>query len=240
MTVSRTTRVVLGLAGCGAIAVALGRPVSGAAKETDTFTSAFDVQKDELAAAGRNPYFVLEPGYQLVLEGGNTNLTITVLDQTKLVDGVETRIVEERETDKGQLVEVSRNYYAISKRTNSVFYFGEDVDMYANGKIKDHEGSWLSGVSGAKFGMMMPGDALLKSRFYQERAPKVAMDRAEILSLDEHLVAPAGAFDTLKVLETSPLEALAREYKYYARGIGIVQDGSAKLVRYGKAAPQQD
>jgi hypothetical protein len=24
-----------------------------------------------------------------------------------------------------------------------------------------------------------------------------------------------------------------REYKYYARGIGLIQDGSLKLVKYG-------
>ncbi len=242
MTHSRTARFSVGLAICGAILFVFSRDhlVRGAAKEADTFTSTFDVQKGELAATGRNPYFVLEPGYQLVLAGGDEHLTITVLNETKLVDGVVTRIVEERETNKGQLVEVSRNFYAISKRTNSVFYFGEDVDMYSNGKISNHEGSWASGVDGATFGMMMPGDALLKSRFYQERAPKVAMDRAEIISLDQHLIAPAGAFDTLKVLETSPLEMLAREYKYYVRGIGLVQDGSAKLVKYGTVQASQN
>jgi hypothetical protein len=237
MTLSRTARFTLGFGLCTALSIAWGleHPISGAAKDTDSFTSTFDVQPGDLSATGRNPYFVLEPGYQLTLEGGSERLVITVLDQTKVVDGVETRIVEERETNKNQLVEVSRNYYAISKRTNSVFYFGEDVDMYSNGTLSNHEGAWQSGVNGAKFGMMMPGDALLKSRFYQERAPKVAMDRAEIISLDEHLIAPAGAFETLKVLETSPLEMLAREYKYYTRGIGLVQDGSAKLVKYGKA-----
>ena len=87
----------------------------------------------------------MEPGYQLVLEDGDERLTITVLNETKMVDGVETRIVEERETKGGQPVEVSRNYFAISKRTNSVFYFGEDVDDYKDGKVAGHGGSWLAG-----------------------------------------------------------------------------------------------
>src|SRR5437762_8506857 len=42
--------------------------------------------------------------------------------------------------------------FALCKRTNSVYYFGEDVDIYKNGKIVGHEGSWLSGEKGAKFG----------------------------------------------------------------------------------------
>jgi hypothetical protein len=202
------------------------------ANNQDAWTNTFAVEPGELAPTGRNPYFVLEPGYQLVLEGGTVRLTITVLDATRTIAGVETRVVEERETDKGNVVEVSRNYFAISKRTNSVFYFGEDVDIYKNGVVANHEGAWLAGTGGAQFGLMMPGEALLKARYYQEIAPKVAMDRAEILSLTASVPTPAGAFSPcLEIEETTPLEPRARETKYYARGIGLVQDGALKLVR---------
>src|SRR5262245_26161178 len=98
--------------------------------DEESWTTDFSVEKNELASTGRNPFFILEPGYQLELEDGAKRLVITVLNETKLVDGVETRVVEERESDDGQLVEVSRNYFAISKRTNSVYYFGEEVDEY--------------------------------------------------------------------------------------------------------------
>jgi hypothetical protein len=201
----------------------------------ESWTSDFNVDKTDLASTGRNPYFVLEPGYRLVLEGGKERLVVTVLDETKTVDGVETRVVEERETDNGQLVEVSRNYYAISRRTNSVFYFGEDVDTYRNGVVNGHEGSWAAGTDGARFGLMMPGEQLLKGRYYQELAPGIAMDRAEIDSLSESIRTPAGAFQrVLKIAESTPLEVI-HEYKYYVKDIGLVQDGSAKLVNYGNA-----
>jgi len=49
-----------------------------------------------------------------VLEDGRERLTITVLDQTRTIDGVEARVVEERETSGDELREVSRNYLAIS------------------------------------------------------------------------------------------------------------------------------
>ena len=198
----------------------------------ETFTSTFAVERSEFTSAGRNPYFILEPGYTLTLEGGKTRLIITVLNETLNVDGVETRIVEERESENGQLIEVSRNFFAIHTKTNSVFYFGEDVDMYKGGKVTSHEGAWRSGVAGAHFGMMMPGLPLLKARFYQEIAPKVAMDRAEILGIGETLVTPAGKFtDVLRTQETTPLEPLAKEMKYYAKGVGLIQDGDLKLVR---------
>lgn len=197
------------------------------------FTATFGVEPGELVSTGRNPYFVLEPGYVLELEGGSTHLTITVLEDTKTVGGVETRVVEERETENGKPVEVSRNFFAISRRTNGVFYFGEDVDMYdKSGRITGHEGSWTAGVGGATFGLAMPGEPLLKARYYQEIAPKVAMDRAEVISLSETVQTPAGLFkDVLKTEETTPLEKLSHETKYYARGIGLIQDGSLKLVK---------
>jgi hypothetical protein len=170
-----------------------------------------------------------------VLEGGDERLVITVLDVTKVVDGVETRVVEERETKGGALVEVSRNYFAISKRTNSVFYFGEEVDIYRSGQIVNHEGAWLSGVKGARFGLIMPGQILLRARYYQEIAPDVAMDRAEIVSMSETLTTKAGAFqDCLKTEETTPLEPGEKEYKLYAVGVGLLQDGRVKLVKYGQ------
>ena len=218
--------VVIGLIGVGLFA---------ACARFGDWTSVFLVEKDELLSVGRNPYFILEPGYRLVLEGDGAQLIITVLNETKKVDGVETRVVEERETKGGKLVEVARNYFAISKRTNDVFYFGEDVDMYKDGKIANHDGSWLSGVNGSKFGLMMPGRVLLHSRYYQEVAPNIAMDRATIVSVTETVKTPAGEFkNCVKVEETSPLSRFTTEHKYYAPGIGMVSDGEMKLVKVEK------
>jgi hypothetical protein len=204
------------------------------------FKTAFAVETSELSSRGRNPYFILEPGYTLVLagkeDGEKVELTVTVLDETKSVDGVETRIVEEKETKNGQLVEVSRNYFAISKRTSDVYYFGEDVDIYKGGKVVSHEGAWLSGVGGAKFGLAVPGSPVLGARYYQEVAPGVAMDRAEVVSLTETMETPAGKFaKVLKTVETTPLEPDAKESKFYAPGVGLIKDGPCRLISHGTA-----
>jgi hypothetical protein len=203
------------------------------------FTTTFLVEDADLSPTGRNPFFVLEPGFTLDYEGTEggkkTTLTITVLDQTKKVGNVTTRVVEERETLGGNVVEVSRNFFAICRRTNNVYYFGEDVDMYKDGKVVSHEGAWLAGEGGAKFGLAMPGSPLLGARYYQEVAPGKAMDRGEIISLSEQVETPAGTFkNVLAIEETTPLEPDSKETKYYAAGIGLVQDGGMKLVRYGK------
>lgn len=218
------------------VAVGLGVLTLGACIRSDTWTADFPIEKDELVSIGRNPYFILEPGYTLVLEGDSVQLTMIVLSETKRVDGVETRVVEERETRGGELVEVSRNYFAMSKRTNDVFYFGEDVDIYKDGKVVSHDGAWLSGVNDARFGLMMPGQVSLNASFYNEIAPGVALDRVKIVSTSETVKTPAGGFtNCLKLEETTPLQPFVRDFKYYAPGVGIVQDGRLKLVKVGKA-----
>ncbi|MHC4606775.1 MAG: PepSY domain-containing protein [Planctomycetota bacterium] len=210
-----------------------------AKKEPRKYTDRFSVDKSELGPTGRSPYFILEPGYCLVLEGmeGDTKiqLIITILDETKVVDGVTTRVLEERESEDGELVEISRNFVAISNRTTDVYYFGEEVDMYKDGKVVSHEGEWLSGEDGAVFGLLMPANPLLGSKYYQEVAPGAAMDRAKIESLTDTVKTPAGTFeDCVRVRETTPLEPGVKEYKWHRKGIGLIQDAGLKLVRYGK------
>jgi len=61
------------------------------------------------------------------------------------------------------------------------------------------------------------------------------LDRSEVTSLDQTLETPAGTFrHCLEIRETSPLEPGAKETKVYASGVGLLKDGSLRLVRYGK------
>jgi hypothetical protein len=199
-----------------------------------TFTDTFQIERCTFATQGRNPYFVLIPGYKLELEGMDkgtvVHLTITVLEDTLTVDGVETRVVEERETEDGELVEVSRNYFALCGENGSVFYFGEDVDFYENGVIDNHDGSWRAGVNGARPGVVMPGLNLVGARYFQEVAPDIALDRAETVSVTDTLSTPAGDFtNVLKTKETSALEK-GKEFKFYAPGVGLIRDADVELV----------
>jgi hypothetical protein len=201
------------------------------------WVDAFDLDQCEFASEGQNTYFFLQPGYRLTLEGEEDGepivLVITVLNETKVVDGVETRVVEERETEDGELVEVSRNYFAVCSPDNDIFYFGEDVDDYEEGEIVGHEGAWLAGVNDARPGVIIPADPKVGDKYYQEVAEGVAEDRAQVLSLNATLQTPAGDFeDILRVEETTPLEPGVKEYKLHAPGIGLIQDGPLLLVDY--------
>jgi hypothetical protein len=203
------------------------------------WTDTFRLEECTLSATGRNLYFILEPGYQLVLEGKegkkSIRLEVTVLNETKKIGNVETRIVEEKETADGKLTEISRNYFAVCTQTNDIFYFGEDVDVYKDGKIVNHEGAWLAYQGKNKPGLMMPGTAKIGAKYYQEIAPGVAMDRAEIVSVMETLQTPAGIFkNCLKTQETTALELGSKEYKIYAPGIGLIKDAELLLTKSSK------
>lgn len=145
-----------------------------------------------------------------------------------------TRVVEEREWQDGELIEVSRNFFAICPTTRDAFYFGEEVDDVKDGQVVGHAGAWLAGTNGARAGLIMPGDPKVGMKYYQEIAPDIAMDRATVLSLDETFETPAGVFsNSLRTQEGTPLNTDEKEFKTYAPGIGLVQDQGLLLTGYG-------
>jgi hypothetical protein len=220
------------------VLVALAAPAAGALSAAEpSFTTDFRLRDCTFTSRGQSLYYVLQPGHQLVLAGDDngtaTETIITVLNQTRRVGGVETRVIEERHSEDGELVEISRNFFAICRQTQSLFYFGEEVDMIEDGVVVGHDGAWLHGVNGARAGLMLPAQPLLGARYYQEIAPGVALDRAEVIALDEVAVTPAGRFTgVLRTRETTPLEPGAVDDKRYAPGIGLIEDGAQRLVRY--------
>jgi uncharacterized membrane protein YkoI len=83
---------------------------------------------------------------------------------------------------------------------------------------------------------MMPGKPKVGDRYYQEIAPGIALDRAEVVSVTEKVKVPAGTFkDCLKTRESSDLEKGVEE-KLFAPGIGLLRDGGFKLTRIEKPA----
>ncbi len=102
--------------------------------------------------------------------------------------------------------------------------------MYKGGKVANHAGAWRSGMNGARFGLLVPGDPRVGDRFYQEVAPKIALDRAEVVSIDERVETPAGVFEhCLHIKETTPLER-GSSHKWFAPGVGLIKDDGFVLA----------
>lgn len=203
------------------------------------YQDTFNLDNCHLRARGVNHHFIpLKPGYCMLYEGEDdgeeVELLITVLKRTKIVDGIRCAIVKEMEWKDGELYEISWNYFAICRKTKAIFYFGEDVNFYEDGRVVGHDGAWLAGTDGAVAGLIMPGFPVLGARYYQEIAPGVALDRAEHVSVTAEIETEAGEFENcLSIVETNPVEPGDVTVKFYAPGVGMVKDGSIELVEFG-------
>jgi hypothetical protein len=223
-------------------------PAAFAAKEAE-FTDDFPLEECQFSPYGGNDYFSLAPGRQTyfsnsqcVAEGDCDELEelrITVTRRFKKVwleidhelRPIWTRVIEEYETADGEVAEISRNFFATCLPWRDVYYFGEEVDIYEDGEVVSHDGAWLAGVDGAEPGIIMPDSGfLLGTRYYQEMAPGVALDRAEHVAADLEVAVPAGSFDDcIEVVETTPLEA-SETTKVYCPGAGLVIDNEVRAI----------
>ena len=197
----------------------------------DLDISICDPANDNFSLTIDNPYMPMVVGTVLTLEdAAGLLLEITVLDETNDVAGITTRVLEERETENGELIEVSRNYF-VQAPDGTVCYYGEDVDIYENGMITSHEGAWLAGVGRNQPGIMMPANPMVGMTYPQEIAPGVAMDRGEITKVGVPYTVPFMMYpDTVETIDTTPLEPGSESLKVYARDVGLIFDDGAELT----------
>jgi hypothetical protein len=180
-----------------------------------------------------NPYFPLRPGTTLVYAGtkdGKAALDIVAIaSETQVIDGVSTRVVEDRLFLDGNLEERTRDYYAQDMDGN-VWYFGEDTaELDANQKVKTREGSFHAGIDGAEPGVFMLAHPEVGRKFRQEWFKGHAEDQFSIVNLSSPVTVPYGSFpNALRTHETTAIEPGVLDQKYYARGIGEVEEVTVK------------
>ena len=180
-----------------------------------------------------NRWFPLRPGRTLVSTGtkdGKRALDLlTTTARTRVVDGVPTRVVEDRLYLNNVLEERTSDYYA-QDRCGNVWYFGEDTaTLDANGRVVSTAGSFHAGVDGAQPGVFMQARPQVGRRFRQEWSPGQAEDTFRVISASARVTVPFGAFRTaLRTAETTALEPGVLDNKYYVAGIGQVAELSVK------------
>ncbi len=245
------------------ILMVLGTLASAVALASDdaVYTEDFPIEACRFVPWGGNPYFRLRPGRVArysnasCVAGGECEdleeVRITVLPEIRKIrmriDGrvstIRTRVIEEFETENGELKETSRNFFATCLPSRDVYYFGEDV---FDGDGQPMADAWLAGRNGARPGIIMPGGAfLLGSRYFQEVAPGVALDRAEHVGLGFEIESPAGGFDDcVRIEESTPLDPDSISDKSYCAGVGLVLDDELELVSiydpYGRWSDDDD
>jgi hypothetical protein len=180
-----------------------------------------------------NAYFPLKPGmrweYRGSEDGAALRDVVTVKHGVEHVSGVPCAIVDDRQYADGKLVEATTDWYSQDAR-GRVWYFGEDTrELDAHGRTTSTEGSWRTGVDGARPGIIMPARLRVGATFRQEHYPGHAEDRFRILSRRARVTVPFGHFSrVLKTGEWTPLEPGVRDRKWYVRGVGTVKEATVK------------
>jgi hypothetical protein len=153
----------------------------------------------------------------------------TVGDQT-----VRTAVIEDREFEDGELVERTLDYFAQAD-DGTVYYFGEDVDDYENGKVIGHKGAWRYGRDTKTLGVAMPASPQVGDRWRFEDVPGITIESDQVMErLARVRVGGTDYRDVIRVRERLQPEG-DTEYKLYARGTGVIRelppDGRVELVR---------
>ena len=214
---------------------------SGGNEKSHARTVPVRIDKSQFTAKVNHPLVPLASVPFTVFGGtdGDTKTSGTnrLLKKTAVVDGVRVAVLDNREYEDGKLVEHTSDYFA-ERRDGSVWYFGERVRNFEEGKV-NHEGQWIAGRGKNKPGLYMPAKPKVGQVFAQERAPGIAEDRSTVLAAHLTRKTHAGTFhNCIKVKDFSPIDKLA-EFKYYCAGVGLVHEDEphahSDLVRYRRA-----
>jgi hypothetical protein len=201
------------------------------------------IDPSEFSTVIDNPYWPMVPGNRWVYseeeDGASQRVVVTVTNDTKTIDGVETRVVHDVVSDHGVKVEDTHDWYAQDSAGN-IWYFGEDTTEYKHGKPASTKGSFEAGVDGAEPGIALPADPAAGMSYREEYKAGEAEDQAGVLSTDAQVEVPFGHFSgAVLTSNTNPLERKVQEFKLYARGVGPVMEllvsggsGRTELISY--------
>jgi hypothetical protein len=181
-----------------------------------------------------NKWFPLKPGTKytttgtVVAEDGTTErrVTHTVTGLTKIIDGVKTLVMWDRDYEDGTLVESELAFFA-QDNAGAVWLFGEYPEEFENDKFIGAPNTFIHGISGSQAGIAMPAKPRPGTPEYvQAHAPSVGfLDCGGAFEENIALCVPTGCYgDVLVIDEHNPLEpGVGHQRKYYSAGTGLVK-----------------
>jgi hypothetical protein len=185
-----------------------------------------------------NKWFPLEPGMQYTTTGNVVNtvehsttkrtVISTVTGLTKMIDGVNTVVVWDRDISDGELAESELAFFAETKK-GTVWLFGEYPEEYENGKLAGAPSTFISGIDKAQAGIAMLDHPRPHEPAYpQAYAPSVDfLDCAKVVDRHEDVCVPTDCYNNSLVIdESNPLEkesVAGHQRKFYYKKTGLVQ-----------------
>ena len=184
-----------------------------------------------------NKWLPLTPGTQFVYEGSTFiveekvreehRVVFTVTDLTKVIKGVRTLVVWDRDYSGGELVETELAFHAQDNAGN-VWHLGQYPEEYENGKF-DKAPGWIVGQKGAQAGISMKAEPRLGAPDYaQGYAPPPLNwdDRARVYKMGQKVCVPVDCYENVLVTEEfEPSIPGVYQLKYYASGVGNIRVG---------------
>jgi len=182
-----------------------------------------------------NRWLPLRPATKLVYTGSeyigkrrvNHRVVFIVTDLVKMIDGVRTVVVWDRDFDSGKLLEGELAFNA-QDDSGTVWLLGEYPEEYSHGKLTGSPDTWISGIAHARRGIAMQANPRTGTPSYsQGLAPNIGFaDRAKVYLTGQRACVPAGCYTNVLVNEEwSPSEPRQLQFKYYAPRIGNIRAG---------------
>jgi hypothetical protein len=232
-TLGSLTALLLLLSGGPAVARTSQASASTKAPTCDPVTR-FDPANFPHSARINNKWLPLTPGMQFTLKGrantGGTPLphtvVLTVTDLTKVINGVRTVVLWDRDFNDGQLTEAELAFHG-QDNVGRVWGLGEYPEEYENGRFTGAPNTWIAGQARAKAGIMMLAHPRVGTpRYLQGSAPKIDfLDCAKVFRTGQHVCVPVRCYDNVLVTdENSPLDpASGHQRKFFAPGVGNIK-----------------
>lgn len=213
-------------------AAARGKAGSATADACGTDTR-FDPRMFKDSTDIDNRWFSLRPGTRVVFDGFVDDgdgpvphrVVFTVTNLTKVINGVNTRVIWDDDFSDGQLVESELAFFAQDKHGN-VWTMGEYPEEFEDGEFVGAPSTWISGQADAEAGILVPGHPRVGASFMQGFAPEVEfLDCATVADTHATTCIDGTCFRRVLVVdESSPLDpASGHQLKYYARGTGLIK-----------------
>jgi hypothetical protein len=161
------------------------------------------------------------------VEGKPFRTEVTLLPETKPIEWggktVDTAVIQYVAYVDGRIHEVALDWYAQAD-DGSVWYFGEDVFNYEDGRVADTEGTWIAGDQ-TPAAMIMPAKPAVGDVYRPENAPEVVFEEVRVEKVDQDVAGPNGNISG--AIEISELHMDGkREGKIFAPGYGEFSTGS--------------
>ncbi len=201
-------------------------PVSPDAQRVDLATPAFG-----------NPTSITNPLHptsqvQQTIYGGHVDgkpfrTEVSLLPGTKPIvwqgKTVDTAVIQYVAYLDGRIHEVAIDWYAQAD-DGSVWYFGEDVFNYEDGKVADTKGTWVAGDT-TPAAMIMPAQPRVGSVYRPENAPGIAFEEVRVDKVDQQIDGPSGKISGAIEVNELHMDG-TREGKVFAPGYGEFSTGS--------------